>query len=133
MSVDTSAEIAKAKTAIGKVESAVVDEYKLLINNPRFTSSRLWFAIGGLLAIVLLHHYGIDATILGYIFQVTIAFLVLRTLTDVCAAAFNTWAANVKDNNRTTIELARIAAGKDDGNPLAETTGTAEPVPATPK
>ncbi len=60
----------------------------------------------------------------------TIAFLVLRTLTDVCTAAFNTWSANVKDNNRTKVELARIEAGYNDGDPLAETT---EMVPSTPK
>ncbi len=124
-----STSIDKVKTAVSKLE----DEAKLLINNPRFTSSRLWFAIGGLLAIVLLHHYGIDEKILGYIFQVTIGFLVLRTLTDVCTASLNTLSSNVKDNNRTKIELARINAGIDDGNPLAETPGTAESVPTPPK
>jgi len=120
--IDTSTEVAKAESAISNIKSKIEDEYKLLINNPRFTSSRLWFAIAGLVAIVLLHHFGIDATILGYIFQVTIAFLVLRTLTDLGTAAFNTWAAMNKDNNRTKIELARIAAGKDDGNPLVDPT-----------
>lgn len=112
-------------TTVEKVKSAVdelEDDAKLLLNNPRFTSSRLWFAVGGLIAIVLLHHFGIDLTILGFIFQITLSFLVLRTLGSMTTDALNTWAAINKDNNRTKIELARIAAGKDDGNPLAPPT-----------
>ena len=95
-------DIDKAKAAIANLEA----KGKALIANPRFTSSRLWFAIGGLLAIILLHRFGIDEKILGYIFQITILFLVLRTLTDVARDGFN-----------TLIECCRIRHGIDDGAP----------------
>lgn len=96
-------DITKIKTAVANIE----EKAKSLISNPRFTSSRLWFAIGGLLAIVLLHRFGIDEKILGYIFQITILFLVLRTLTDVARDGFN-----------TLIECCRIRHGYDDGAPV---------------
>ena len=94
--------ISEIKAAVTNLEAKA----KTVLADDRWKSSRLWTALAAVVLVVLLHHYGIDRTILYLVSGTAWLFMGLRT-----------WDDRNRDRCNADIEIARIAKGFDDGAP----------------
>lgn len=81
--------IASAKAALAAAETAVQTNVITPIASSRWASSRLFFAVIGLAAIIVLHRMGIDMKIIDWVGIITLGFLFTRSMTDLGTAFAN--------------------------------------------
>lgn len=113
-------EVAKAQAALATVESTV-SSGAAKIRNDFLKTGKAWIPLLGLVAIFLLHHYGIDTKIIDLTYNVVVLLLILHYvghyIIDIC---------------NTFVEIAQIKQGQGDGVPFMNEDGSPVVKPAVP-
>lgn len=138
---DTSKAVAAVESALSAVKTKIVAAEQRIVANPRWTSSRLWACVAGIVALLLLWHFGALSLndLVGYMFWLVVLFVVTRTLGTISADFNSTLRLQSEDRMYAEIEVARITKGFDDGAPAKPSEASAgniksaaPPAPGTP-
>jgi hypothetical protein len=75
------------RSQLSKLEKKAAFAAKTAIENPRWTSSRLWIVLGSIIGLILLHRYGLDfGNLVDHMVFLVVVLLITRTLTDINCA-----------------------------------------------